>query len=336
MPPGLYIPIFYFAKQFLGFCHITFSWQAILQCKDELKSLKSSCILAANKYNYYYKDNLCFPCFEQYFGRGFLFVIIMSHTFSHYKIIVAYDGSDFHGWQQQEPGICTVSGQLEKSFKQVFKEEISLSGASRTDAGVHARGQVASFSTHCSLPPSQLLEVWNRKLPPAIRICNMQPLSAPFRPRHGVVRKVYDYHIFLEKPHPLVARFGWICPFAHHVHQEKLHKIFQLYVGTHDFRSFCKIDPGQIVDTVRTVESVSLTYLRRWKTVRVRFVGPSFLRYQIRRMVGYALDVSRNNQLAYDYIKYLLDFPSAHQHLRKADASGLCLTRIQYEKDFSS
>ena len=121
------------------------------------------------------------------------------------KIIIAYDGTDFFGWQIQ-PKDVTIAGTLEDSFLRVFGEKISILGASRTDSGVHALGQVAVFRTNLLIDLDRMRYAWNASLPPAIFIRSVELASEDFHPFHGVDAKTYDFHFFLGRPLPHVAR----------------------------------------------------------------------------------------------------------------------------------
>lgn len=248
-----------------------------------------------------------------------------------YKITIAYDGTDFHGWQFQKNAI-SISDYLEKRFYKVFNQKIKLLGASRTDAGVHALGQVARFQTDLNIPAEKLLQSWNGKLPKSILIRNLEKVSPDFHPHHNVDYKKYYYHIFLKRPLPFVARYGWYYSFIDSVDIQKFEKALNFYIGEHNFASFCKIeDPNK--STIRKIDSISLNKFDKFSTLQVVIQGKSFLRFQIRRMIGYALDVARQKKLSADFIKEILTNPNPQQKLLKAGACGLCLRKIVYKDE---
>ena len=151
-----------------------------------------------------------------------------------------------------------------------------------------------------------------------------------------VYYKIYLYNLFLEKPLPFISRYGWYYEFINHVDLEKFNKILQLYVGTHDFRSFCKLDPkenpnDEDKNTIRTIDLIKIKKLPQYKCLQITVKGKSFLRFQIRRMIGYALDVARRKNLSVNYIKGLLDNPNSKQTLVKAKGQGLILRKIVYK-----
>ena len=248
-----------------------------------------------------------------------------------FKIIVAYDGTDFHGWQIQ-PNTQTISSYLQKTFHKVFDEDINLLGTSRTDTGVHAFGQVARFRSNLNLPQEKILKTWNNRLPKSILIRKLQKVAPTFHPHKNVEQKIYYYHLFFKNPIPFIARYGWYYKFIDLVDMQKLQKALQLYVGQHDFTSFCKVEDNN-KSTIRTINSITLNKISRFSCFQVVIKGKSFLRFQIRRMIGYALDVARQKDLSVDYIKEMLDNPNPKQKLLKADACGLCLRKIVYKDE---
>lgn len=248
-----------------------------------------------------------------------------------YKIVVAYDGTDFHGWQIQ-PRDISISSCLQDAWTRLFNERITIIGASRTDAGVHALGQVARFHAH---PPSHLNEetlktLWNNHLPSSVMIRDLCKVDASFHPCANVKQKTYQYVLFLKRPIPFIARFGWLYEFIDSVDKEKFYQGLQLYRGTHDFGSFCKIEDDDTA-TIRTIDEITLKPYSHWKALVVTIKGPGFARFQIRRMIGYALDVARRPALSVDYINDMLRNPNPQQTLLKAEGCGLCLRKIIYK-----
>lgn len=247
-----------------------------------------------------------------------------------YKIIVAYDGTDFHGWQIQ-PVDISIASTLANVFKKTFFEEIIVTGASRTDAGVHAFGQVAHFSTTVTIDPERIRLVWNASLPPAIIIRSIELVDNDFHACFNVEQKTYYYHLFLKRPLPFLARFGWYYRFIHYVDLKKFEKGLQTFIGTHDFTALCKLEPDKT--PIRTIDSISVQYIKPWGMLRVIVKGKSFLRYQIRRIVGYSLDVARRPELPVHYLEEILKSKNPQQTLLQADAIGLCLRKIVYKRD---
>jgi len=254
-----------------------------------------------------------------------------------YKIIVAYDGTDFHGWQVQ-PSDITVASTLQKSFEIAFNRQVSIVGASRTDSGVHALGQTALCVSDLAIDVERIKLAWNNSLPNSILIRSLEKVSADFHVFAHVVSKTYYYHLFYKHPLPFVARYGWFWKFIEYVDFEKFVCAMDCFVGEHDFRSFCKSvercageDDNQ---TVRTIDSISIERYQRFGMIRVIITSKGFLRYQIRRMIGAALDVARKPNVPTDFITYELENPSDQQEFTRAEGCGLCLRKIVYKKGF--
>jgi len=247
-----------------------------------------------------------------------------------YKITVAYDVTDYNGWQIQ-PNAPTVCSTLQDNFKRVFGHPIKLLGASRTDTGVHALGQVACFKTNLNLKSDKILKVWNNNLPKDIMIRNLKRVASDFYPLRHVFQKTYYYHLFLKRPLPFVARYGWLYEFINVVDFEKFHKALNFYIGEHNFASFCKCDSKK--DCARKIDKITIQKFSKYGTLQITIKGKSFLRFQIRRMIGYALDVARRTDFPVDFIKEILDNPNPEQELLKAEGCGLCLRRITYENE---
>lgn len=175
-----------------------------------------------------------------------------------YKITVSYDGTAYSGWQFQQHKTAIINI-LQEQFKKLFNQEIKLLGSSRTDAGVHAIGQVARFSCDITIDPSRMMFAWNNALPNDILIRDLMVVDDEFNPRN-VIKKIYYYHFFVSKPLPFIARYGW------HITQpvdiKKLQQSLQVFVGTHDFRSFCTGYDKE--NTIRIVDSISLVYVKRF------------------------------------------------------------------------
>jgi len=201
-------------------------------------------------------------------------------------------------------------------------------GASRTDAGVHARGQVVRIRTVLPLPPEKILFVLNRALPEDIKVMSCEAVSKAFHPQRNVIRKTYSYTFSLEKLSPMDARFGWQYP--HTLCLERLREALSVFVGVHDFRNFCREEGGK--PTVRTIENIDLIKFSDTSLhYRIQITGHSFLRHMIRRIVGGSLAVASSETLtAADLQKLLQGKPECIKLLVTAPAQGLCLESIEY------
>lgn len=243
-----------------------------------------------------------------------------------YKMVVAYDGTAYHGWQKQ-PEDITVVQVLEDTFKAVFKQKISISGASRTDAGVHAFGQVASFVLAMKIAPETLKFAWNNALPHDVLIRDIVIAADTFNPRHGVISKTYHYTFFHERPLPFVQQYGWY--FSRPIDLDLLQQALQLFVGTHDFRSFCT--GYDMHSTIRTIHSIHVEYDAVKQAHKIVVKGPGFLRYMIRRIVGACLAVASKEQFSCQDISVALAQKNPAQILPNSPAKGLLLYEIEYD-----
>lgn len=243
-----------------------------------------------------------------------------------YKAIIAYDGTDFHGWLIQ-PNKRTVIGVLHQTFANVFHQPCTISGASRTDAGVHALGQVAIIDTDLGLDAHALQDALNGSLPSSVYIRSVHVVAQDFHPRVAVAHKIYYYHFFTQQPLPFIARYGL------HVRRELsidiLRQALQIFVGTHDFRAFCTDSDGK--NTTRTIDAISIEYLKRYNVYQIRVHGKSFLHHMVRRIVGAALDCATlSKQVSYDDVRAVLEKKDPNHTLMNAPAHGLMLYKIVY------
>lgn len=245
------------------------------------------------------------------------------------KLVVAYDGTDFHGWQLQ-PRDISVASTLENSYKKIFGESVRVIGASRTDAGVHALGQVAIIKTAMTIPAERIQAAWNGALPNTIHIRSVVDANPIFHPNHDVLQKTYYYHLFYKRPMPMVARYGWVYNFIHQVDFEKFAQCLNFFIGEHDFSAFAKIEGDK--NPVRKVDAITIKRYDSFGLLQIQVKGKSFLHYQIRRMIGYALDIARRPAIPADYVQEILKSRNAEQELIQASASGLCLRKICYDK----
>ena len=172
-----------------------------------------------------------------------------------WKLILAYDGTPYRGWQVQ-PSHPTIQGMLADALYRTTGERVLPQGSGRTDTGVHALGQVASFALAAPIPAANLHRALNRCLPPSIRILSVESASPGFHARHSALRKTYEYRIFPLKPppdskasdaaddricSPTLAPYVWPCPWP--LDLEALNRAAKYVLGTHDFTSFAATDP---------------------------------------------------------------------------------------------
>ena len=227
-----------------------------------------------------------------------------------WKTILAYDGTPFHGWQVQ-PGLATVQGTLAGALRHITGETVLPQGSGRTDTGVHALGQVASFSLAAPVPPANLHRALNRALPPAIRVLRAEHAPEGFHARHSALRKTYEYRIVhrpaLPQPGqpdricpPMLAPYAWDLPHPFDLDRARRAAIY--IVGEHDFTSFAAADPDRSArlelterSNVRTIFSSSLRVDERDPAEPLliyRVTGSGFLHHMVRNLVGTFVDMA--------------------------------------------
>ncbi len=201
-------------------------------------------------------------------------------------LTVAYDGTNYHGWQLQPNGI-TIEEVLNRKLTELLKEEITVIGASRTDSGVHAYGNVAVFDTNARMPGDKFSYALNQRLPEDIRIRASREVPADFHPRKTDSIKTYEYHILNEEfPNPvkrLYSHFTYIPLDA-----EKMQQAARYLIGEHDFQSFCSAG-AQTETTVRTVCSCDV--FQNNTEITIRISGAGFLYNMVRIIAGTLMDI---------------------------------------------
>lgn len=252
-----------------------------------------------------------------------------------WKLTLAYDGTDFHGWQVQ-PGRRTVQGELADAIERVVGERVLPQGSGRTDTGVHARAQVASCEVAAPIPCENLFRALNRTLLPAIRLIQCEHAAADFHARHSVRAKTYEYRIFRgEICPPWEARYVYSLRWPLDV--EAMRRASSLVVGEHDFTSFAATDPDL---AARRAESeagpqgnVRTIFSSEWHAegdlliYRVR--GNGFLHHMVRNLVGTFLDAGRG-QIAADDVTTILARRLRAAAGATAPARGLFLNAVEY------
>jgi tRNA pseudouridine38-40 synthase len=246
----------------------------------------------------------------------------------YYRGIVAYDGTDYEGWQIQPNGRA-VANRLASVFNTVFGHMPVIIGASRTDAGVHAQGQVIRIATPLNIDPHALEHAWNNRLPSSIMVRDLVACDESFHPQKDVAYKTYWYHVSDTRPLPFAGRYVYRYRYA--IDQQRLQESLNIFVGEHDFRSFCTGDDRE--NTVRVIHAIRVEFAQQWQAYRIVVEGPGFLRYMIRRIVGAALEVSSREGSSLAILKEVLEQKDPEHSLPNAPAHGLMLAEILYTKD---
>ena len=253
-----------------------------------------------------------------------------------WKTTLSYDGTPFHGWQVQ-PGLPTVQGTLAAAIRHITGETVLPQGSGRTDTGVHALGQVASFALACAIPAANLHRALNRALPASIRVLSVEAVREGFHARHSAVRKTYEYRIFpgyAEACSPMLAPFVWDCPLRLDV--ERMQAAARRALGTHDFTSFAAAEPDLAARTgeepahathVRTVSQSC--WQERDGLVVYRVTGSGFLHHMVRNLVGTFVEVGVG-RMAVEEIDTILTARRRSAAGPTAPARGLFLVEVVY------
>lgn len=240
------------------------------------------------------------------------------------KLIVAYEGTNYCGWQVQ-PNAITVAGVINQTLSELLGEEIEIMGASRTDAGVHAMGNVAVFDTNSRIPGEKVSFALNQKLPEDIRIQHSEEVELDFHPRFCDSKKTYCYRIRNAMfPNPCKRHYEY---FVHRdLHVEDMQKAAEYLVGTHDFKSFCSVYT-QAKDTIRTVNYIKVDKLGDEISITVN--GNGFLYNMVRIIVGTLIVVGKGLKKP-EEVKTMLEGLDRSLSGPTAPAHGLMLMGIEY------
>ena len=265
---------------------------------------------------------------------------------ANWKITLAYDGTDFRGWQVQ-PDLPTIQGLLSEAIERITGESVLPQGSGRTDAGVHAMAQVASFSLAAPIPPQNLQRALNRTLPAAIRILEAETVPPDFHARHSAKSKWYEYRIYRgELCPPWTARYVYALNWQ--LDLDALHAAAEVFLGEHDFTSFAASDPDaaqrEASDTngngtsddgdnegregnIREIYASSWSFEDALLIYRVH--GNGFLHHMVRNLVGTMLDAGRGQICAGD-LPGILASRDRSVAGPTAPARGLFLLRVNY------
>ena len=245
-------------------------------------------------------------------------------TMKRIKLTVAYDGTHYCGWQIQKNGI-TIEQVLNETLSDFFKQDIKVIGASRTDSGVHALGNVAVLDADVTMPPEKIAYAINNLLPDDIRIQRSEEVASDFHPRYCDTRKTYEYKIYnAQFPDPIVRLYSHFV--YYHLDEEKMQQGADYLVGEHDFKSFCT-PSDDVENTVRTIYYIKV--IREGNMVRILVNGNGFLYNMVRIIVGSLLKVGMG-MIEPSEIGNILEAKDRTKAGHKAAACGLTLVNIEY------
>lgn len=243
------------------------------------------------------------------------------------KMIVAYDATNYCGWQIQNNGL-TIEEVLNKTLTELLKEKITVTGASRTDSGVHAEGNVAVFDTENRMPADKICFALNQRLPDDIRILQSEEVAPDYHPRKQNCVKTYEYKIMNRKIEiPTLRLYTHFCYYPLDV--DKMREAGAYLVGEHDFKSFCTAR-GQAEETVRTIYSLDIEKTGDLITIRIK--GSGFLYNMVRIIAGTLMKVGMGVYPP-SHVEEIIDARDRNAAGPKAAAKGLTLVSLDYEKE---
>ncbi|HEX5411578.1 MAG TPA: tRNA pseudouridine(38-40) synthase TruA [Terriglobia bacterium] len=249
------------------------------------------------------------------------------------RLTIAYDGTDFHGWQRQ-PRAPTIQEALETRIAKITGAAVTLYGSGRTDAGVHASGQVANFRTESTIPCASLKKALNDILPASIRVREADEVPAEFHARHSAKAKTYRYRI-LQAPvcPPFLARYVYHHPYP--LDCRGMARAARLLEGEHDFTSFAGSDQARKgtarreSSNVRKVFHSRIALRRKSQMIVYQVSGSGFLHHMVRNIVGTLLEVG-SGKLSPDDMPAIMRARDRGKAGATAPASGLWLVRVEY------
>lgn len=243
------------------------------------------------------------------------------------KLEIAYDGTRYCGWQLQ-PGQPTIEAEINKALSDLLGEEITVIGASRTDSGVHALGNVAIFDTNSAIPAEKISFALNVRLPEDIRVQSSAQVAPDFHPRRTVSRKTYEYRI-LNRKIALPTERLYSTFIYYDLNVAKMQEAAGHLIGKHDFKSFCSVKT-QVTDTVRVIYQLEVRQAGEMITISV--TGNGFLYNMVRIIAGTLIEIGRG---AYPPERITEMLKGCDRNLAgpTAPAEGLTLIKIEYEEE---
>ena len=240
------------------------------------------------------------------------------------RLDICYDGTRYRGWQRLPGTDATIQGKLEQCLSRILGETIEVSGSGRTDAGVHAKGQVVNFHCQSSMPASEILMQLRRYLPEDIGIYSCKDCSERFHARLNAKEKTYLYRIW-NTDIPCVFERRYVAVMPETLDVEAMRRAAAHFLGEHDFSAFCG-NPKMKKSTVRFVRSVDIKTIG--EEIRIYVTGNGFIHNQVRIMAGTLIEVGRGERSP-DSIPALFGGKRAEAGFL-APAQGLCLQEVEY------
>lgn len=242
---------------------------------------------------------------------------------NNYKIVLAYDGARYSGWQKLGQGELTIQGVLENALQKLLGEKIEIHGSGRTDAGVHARGQVANFKIPFEVR-DDFREEMNEKLPEDIRILKVERISGKFHSRYSAKAKHYKYYVGITEKADVFRR-KYTCQYPKSLNLNNMRQAAEILCGTHDFSSFT--DDKSEKDKTRTIYKIDISQEKG--IICFSYFGDGFLQHMIRILTGTLLEVGTGEKRAEDIVSILQKKERAAAGFM-VPAKGLFLEEVEY------
>ena len=243
------------------------------------------------------------------------------------RIEVAYDGTDFHGWQVQ-PNMLTIQGTLEQVISEIEKGAVAVHGSGRTDAGVHALAQVAAFSIANPIPAENLRRAMNRLLPRSIRVISVEEAPIDFHPRFQATSKTYEYRLWREEICPPTRRL-YVTHHPYPLDEVAMISLAPCFEGEHDFSAFAASDEKDDLGGTKVRRIFSSRLSREGDELVYRVTGSGFLKHMVRMMVGTLVEAGKGNLTAAD-LRARMEPGCTGKAGPAMPASGLFLVSVQY------
>lgn len=242
------------------------------------------------------------------------------------KLLIEYDGTGYNGWQYQENGI-SIQQEIEDAFYRITGEKVKLIGSGRTDAGVHALGQVANFFTDSTIPGKKIKYALNNELPDDIKIIDSEEAELKFHSRFDATHKRYRYRIYTgEVERPMLRNYTY--HFKYHLDVELMRNAAKDYIGTHDYAAF-KGRRSVTKTTIRTINSIDI--VKKGMIIEIIIDGNSFMRNMVRIMVGTLIEIG-NGQRDKNSISRLFTSGDRNHSGFTAPGKGLFLDSVFYDE----
>lgn len=243
-----------------------------------------------------------------------------------YKMVLQYDGTRYDGWQRQGNTGDTVQGKLEAVLERMTGEKAEVTGSGRTDAGVHAAGQVANVRLGTEMTPGEIKRYMNQYLPEDIALLLVEEAQERFHSRLNAKGKIYTYWIETAPKNPVFQR-KYVYGLGERLDLDAMKQAAGILCGTHDFKSFCS-KKNMKKSTVRTVKSIGISH--HGSQIEVRVEGDGFLYHMVRIMMGTLIEVGLGKRSP-DSVKAVLEAKDRQMAGYTAPACGLFLTAVLYE-----